>query len=119
MGKQSEKLIAIDDGQRWSHIHVIGVLEKEKQSNVKEMLFKVIIQKISQMVSSETYPVKLLDFNHKNKKNLCALRQKDQKTYKGKSWNQSLWKQDNFGANIIFIFLDLKLSLLFYKSWIL
>lgn len=45
MGKQSEKLIAIDDGQRWSHIHIIGVLEKEKQSNVKEMLFKVIIQK--------------------------------------------------------------------------
>ena len=51
MGKQSEKLIAIDDGQRWSHIHIIGVLEKEKQSNVKEMLFKVIIQKISQMAS--------------------------------------------------------------------
>lgn len=103
MGKQSEKLIAIDDGQRWSHIHIIGVLEKEKQSNVKEMLFKVIIQKISQMVSSETYPVKLLDFNHKNKqtKNPCAFRQKDQ-TYKGKSWNQSLWKQDNFGENIVF-----------------
>lgn len=57
------------------------------------------------MVSSETYPVKPLDFNHKNKqtKNPCAFRQKDQ-TYKGKSWNQSLWKQDSPGENIVFIF---------------
>lgn len=57
------------------------------------------------MVNSETYPVKLLDFNHKNnKKNLCAFRQKDQITYREtkSSWNESFWKQDNFGAHIIF-----------------
>lgn len=59
MGKQSEKLIAIDDWQRWSHIHIIGVLEKEKQSNVKEMLFKVIIQKNLPDGQLRSIPVKL------------------------------------------------------------
>ena len=108
MGKQSEKWIAIDDGQRWSHIHIIGVLEKEKQSNVKEMLFKVIIQKISQMVSSETYPVKLLDFNQKNKKKSLCLEAKRPNDLQGKKLKSEFVKARQLWSKHYFYFFGLK-----------